>query len=530
MPICGDGCLIQARICQEVDDCDPVDISQVIPFVEHDLHQQLLHKLRLMGMNAVFSLREQIKLAPHAVFGVLTGTGMYLPALPPPLTLEVPLPLIQGSFKIQSKLKKLAEQHTQIAEQEPSPFYPSHLPDFKDYGVNPPPLALPVFLYPEDQEKGGDSIQDMDRRRRREEANPQFVVVPDKQGLLNEEKVARLFENEMEVGDKIVCTIGSLTSTMKDFISLQSVIFLIQFKYESAAAIEPHVFRRVVDRLTCHLSSPLPPSHTICLMGLEFDVELIDDDIFQVVVTGMSILLKKKQKKKTSKAPAIKKREKGEKEREREREGEKEKQRDEKGGRTTPRLKGEDGGGLEELDDVLNDGFIPSAEEMKDSCQFLNGISNNRVILSHLGFVPKAYTEAFLGRVHLNLIREKSNVREGNFPKFAHNSLAEVQSIARAHVAGLGGNALVSLHFDCVFVKPSEGTKQGYVMITLSGDALRVRHQKEDNNSYAPNLFSLSDCGSSTSPPTSIMYPPSPRTPVHGDDSLSFLKRSWGGE
>ena len=244
-------------------------------------------------------------------------------------------------------------------------------------------------------------VAGMGRRRIREEAIPQFVVAPDKQ-LLNEEKVARLFENDMEVeGFFFFCshifmfyTIVYHPSRQKDehcwefvlynerlyFTSIsyfsfsgsfqcsfgclkkpQFLSLFLKFKYESApTAIESHVFRQVSDRLTCHLSSPLSPMHSVCLMGLEFDIELIGDDIFQVVVTGMSVLLKKGVGRR-------KKGKKGEKERERERE-----EKDEDGGgKITPR-KGDDGG-FEGVDEVLNDGFMPSAEEMTEADKFLYG-------------------------------------------------------------------------------------------------------------------------------------------------------------
>ncbi len=36
-------------------------VSEAIPFIEYDLHRQLLNKLRVHGMNAAFGLRTQVK-------------------------------------------------------------------------------------------------------------------------------------------------------------------------------------------------------------------------------------------------------------------------------------------------------------------------------------------------------------------------------------------------------------------------------------------------------------------------------------
>ena len=35
-------------------------VSEAIPFIEYDLHRQLLNKLRVHGMNAAFGLRTQV--------------------------------------------------------------------------------------------------------------------------------------------------------------------------------------------------------------------------------------------------------------------------------------------------------------------------------------------------------------------------------------------------------------------------------------------------------------------------------------
>lgn len=36
-------------------------MSQALPFLEYELHRQLMLKLRVAGMNAVFSLRSQLQ-------------------------------------------------------------------------------------------------------------------------------------------------------------------------------------------------------------------------------------------------------------------------------------------------------------------------------------------------------------------------------------------------------------------------------------------------------------------------------------
>ncbi len=48
-------------------------ISEAIPFMEYDMHRQLMYKLRVMGMNAVFGMRLQLTVGKSLIVAVATG-------------------------------------------------------------------------------------------------------------------------------------------------------------------------------------------------------------------------------------------------------------------------------------------------------------------------------------------------------------------------------------------------------------------------------------------------------------------------
>jgi hypothetical protein len=50
---------------------------------------QLIVKMKVLGVNAVFAFDSQIQVGGSLIVGVITGTGLYLPALPPPPTLRI---------------------------------------------------------------------------------------------------------------------------------------------------------------------------------------------------------------------------------------------------------------------------------------------------------------------------------------------------------------------------------------------------------------------------------------------------------
>ncbi|KAM3183722.1 hypothetical protein ACTXT7_009800, partial [Hymenolepis weldensis] len=65
------------------------EISELLPYIEYELHYRLLQKLKLRGMNAIFGLSLQLAIGEDLVTVLATGTGVYIPALPSP-----PLPKI----------------------------------------------------------------------------------------------------------------------------------------------------------------------------------------------------------------------------------------------------------------------------------------------------------------------------------------------------------------------------------------------------------------------------------------------------
>ena len=72
LAITGRGCLIQARLCrakrdESRGDQQAKEVSDGLPFLEYELHRQLINKLRINGMNAIFGLKVNIFLSNDVV-------------------------------------------------------------------------------------------------------------------------------------------------------------------------------------------------------------------------------------------------------------------------------------------------------------------------------------------------------------------------------------------------------------------------------------------------------------------------------
>ncbi|KAJ2747595.1 hypothetical protein GGI20_000420 [Coemansia sp. BCRC 34301] len=64
-------------------------ISDALPFVHYDLHRQLLYKLSVHGMNAIFGLKYQFSIGEDLIIVVATGTAVYVTGLPTPGPLHI---------------------------------------------------------------------------------------------------------------------------------------------------------------------------------------------------------------------------------------------------------------------------------------------------------------------------------------------------------------------------------------------------------------------------------------------------------
>uniref|UniRef100_K3WIX0 C2 domain-containing protein n=1 Tax=Globisporangium ultimum (strain ATCC 200006 / CBS 805.95 / DAOM BR144) TaxID=431595 RepID=K3WIX0_GLOUD len=89
----GKGTFIQARVCRQrrkgTGDVNATIVSESLPFLEYELYRQLIVKMKVLGVNAVFGFESQIQIGGSLIIGLITGTGLYLPALPPPPTLRI---------------------------------------------------------------------------------------------------------------------------------------------------------------------------------------------------------------------------------------------------------------------------------------------------------------------------------------------------------------------------------------------------------------------------------------------------------
>jgi hypothetical protein len=59
-------------------------VSEMLPFLQYDLHKQLFVKLQIYGMNAIFNVEHQVTVGEDMVVATISGTAIHLRPLPQP--------------------------------------------------------------------------------------------------------------------------------------------------------------------------------------------------------------------------------------------------------------------------------------------------------------------------------------------------------------------------------------------------------------------------------------------------------------
>lgn len=104
------------------------------------------------------------------------------------------------------------------------------------------------------------------------------------------------------------------------------------------------------------------------------------------------------------------------------------------------------------------------------------------VKMTPLSFIPGAKITKYLGIINMFLIRETTSLREeGGVSGFLHAFICEVFAMVRAHVAALGGNAVVSyIMKQCVFME-NTNKNQAQCLMNVSGDAVIFTRELESD-------------------------------------------------
>ncbi|XP_008834472.1 C2 domain-containing protein 5 isoform X17 [Nannospalax galili] len=463
--VVGKGCLIQARLCRlkkkAQAEANATALSNLLPFVEYEVHTQLMNKLKLKGMNALFGLRIQITVGENMVMGLASATGVYLAALPMP-----------GGIQIAGKTPNDGsyEQHVSHMQKKINDTIAKNK---ELYEINPPEISEEIIGSPipeprqrsrllRSQSESSDEVTELDLSHGKKDA---FVLeiddtdaMEDVHSLLTDVPPPSGFYS---CNTEIMPGINNWTSEIQMFTSVR-VVRLSSLNLTNQVLNKN--FNDLCENLLKSLYFKLRSMTPCCLCHVNFTVSLPEDELIQVTVTAVAITFDKNQALQTTKTHVEK---------------------------SLQRASTD----VEELlqfplelcsESLPSQPFPPAkAVTVEKASPVGEGNFRNRsalpcanstvgvVKMTPLSFVPGAKITKYLGIINMFFIRETTSLREeGGVSGFLHAFIAEVFAMVRAHVAALGGNAVVSyIMKQCVFME-NPNKNQAQCLINVSGDAV----------------------------------------------------------
>ncbi|XP_062990805.1 C2 domain-containing protein 5 isoform X10 [Elgaria multicarinata webbii] len=521
--VVGKGCLIQARLCRlkkkAQAEANATSISNLLPFMEYEVHTQLMNKLKLKGMNALFGLRIQITVGETMLMGLASATGVYLTALPTP-----------GGIQIAGKTPNdsTSEQHISHMQKKINDTITKNK---ELYEINPPEASEEIIGSPipepkhrtrllRSQSESSDEITELDLSHGKKDA---FVLeiddtdaMEDVHSLLTDVPPPSGFYS---CNTEIMPGINNWTSDIQMFTSVRvSRLNNTTLTNQTLNKTFNDLCENLLKSLYFKLRSMIP----CCLCHVNFTVALPEDEIIQVTVTAVAITFDKHQALQTTKTPAEKTQQRASADNEEQLQFPLELYSD-------PHAPQQFSPAKEDLENASSHTGIPAAQRatsvdyssFADRCsswiEFIKlkaqtirrgsikttisldkpsplteGQSRNRfgpsganstvpvVKMTPLSFIPGAKITKYLGIINMFFIRETTSLREeGGVSGFLHAFIAEVFAMVRAHVAALGGNAVVSyIMKQCVFME-NPNKNQAQCLINVSGDAVIFIRESE---------------------------------------------------
>uniref|UniRef100_A0A7N5KM15 C2 domain-containing protein 5 n=1 Tax=Ailuropoda melanoleuca TaxID=9646 RepID=A0A7N5KM15_AILME len=511
--VIGKGCLIQARLCRlkkkAQAEANATAISNLLPFMEYEVHTQLMNKLKLKGMNALFGLRIQITVGENMLMGLASATGVYLAALPTP-----------GGIQIAGKTPNDGSYEQHISHMQKK-INDTIAKNKELYEINPPDTSEEIIGSPipeprqrsrllRSQSESSDEVTELDLSHGKKDA---FVLeiddtdaMEDVHSLLTDVPPPSGFYS---CNTEIMPGINNWTSEIQMFTSVR-VIRLSSLNLTNQALNKN--FNDLCENLLKSLYFKLRSMIPCCLCHVNFTVSLPEDELIQVTVTAVAITFDKNQALQTTKTHVEKSLQRASTDNEELLQFPLELCSDSLSSHPFPPAK-------EHLESASSNSGIPAAQ--RDRCSSWieliklkaqtirrgsikttvtvekaspmgEGNFRNRatppcasstvgvVKMTPLSFIPGAKITKYLGIINMFFIRETTSLREeGGVSGFLHAFIAEVFAMVRAHVAALGGNAVVSyIMKQCVFME-NPNKNQAQCLINVSGDAVVFVRESE---------------------------------------------------
>ncbi|XP_036006212.1 C2 domain-containing protein 5 isoform X17 [Fundulus heteroclitus] len=573
--VTGKGCLIQARLCRlkkkAQGEVNATVISNLLPFMEYELHTQLMNKLKLRSMNALFGLHIQISVGENMLLGLASATGVYLTALPAPGGIQIAgkttgdMSNEQHILTIQKRINDTIARNKELYQinppklfaLDPEVFCGTNM-ELTEEGVGSPiPEPRHRSRLFRSHSESSDEVSELDLSHGKKDA---FVLeiddtdaVEDIHSLLTDASPPAGFHS---CNTETMPGIYNWTTAVQMFTSVRVLrLSNANLSNQSLNKIFTDLCENLLKSFYFKLRSMVP----CCLCHLNFNVAVPEEELIQVSVTAVAMTFDKDQ---TQERPAERFITKGGSETDEQLQFSLELCADSSSTNSQPssRISGTvslftpaaklcqsqlvvvHSTGVPENTIVSSRAASVDYGSFADRCstwlellrlkahtirrgsvktsrrtqslahsvsslehcspltegrsrsvrssRSFGGSPVTMVKMTPLSFLPGTRNIKYLGIINMFFIRETTSLREeGGVSGFLHSFIAEVFAMVRAHVAALGGNAVVSYSMkDCVLME-NPNKNQAQCLINVSGDAvIYVRETDQEPTASMTNM------------------------------------------
>lgn len=443
----------------------PASFSEVIPFMQYDIHKQFLCKMRLFGFNAIHCLNTQITIVGTSITAFSTGTGLCLYALPVPPLIELkPSTLFdyrssESGNNPDNVMMRIMDVREEISMEAENAIRPDDICSTSSSSTSTSDASAYVggtgttVINLDDEPYNGPllSIGYISARELRVSNSSSL------DGMSNYDHIA---QPEVYARPSVVSVIRCTTVSPGSHVARQISVALNQifddlnthfchFKKCSLANIDYKIMRvkgdivlivltasslGIYHDLPKLLSSWIPPVPSFVadppVERYQLPVDSLGHDAEEVMNASLAQL---------------------------------------------------------EKDSYLHKVFFHPNFMQGDCCE----MDASNVVITPLHYIPNMKISSFLGRISFHLVREASFVYSSdtsdNLSKFHQSFMTEVYAVVRTHVVALGGNAMLGYSIDHVIMNDNFKS-HGYAVLSVSGDAVRVAQNPQRARPYVSEI------------------------------------------
>jgi hypothetical protein len=410
----GKGCFIKALVTRSYKKSNGETtariISDCLPFIEYELHRQLINKLKINGMNTLYGLKIQISIGENLIIGIAEATGCFTACLP-----QSELVKVTSSSSTSKSNNEIDEINKMLKENivKNIDFYEINQENINMELENTAAVAAGTT----DGDKHINLItQQMSDIEQFDQSN--HVIKIDLDDFLEKDNLDMLL-NRVYKNKKgfYTCSTQYMPGIITN-INRNLQTFIRVYRCEtSLGQLNTKEFNNIIDKILLSLRYKFRYYKNCCLTNVAFDFSFYDDDHCMIILTGSCLVYDLINNNLVL-------------------------------GRS------EEGRGDKENEQKKNG----------NNCELttLNYISNS-VIDRYLGYI-----NLFIIR------ESTSIKESGGLNGFVNYFISEMLSMTRAHVLSLGGNALVSFKLNECFLIDNPHKNLGQCLINIAGDVVQT--------------------------------------------------------